>query len=257
MHMKLFLLFFLTLVLGGCSGGSDTVIVPTSTYAIVNTFPHDSVAFTQGLVFRDGALYESTGRVGQSSVRTVELTTGRVLAKVDVPSPYFAEGLTLLKGKLFQLTWQNQKGFLYDPTSLAPLGEFTYSGEGWGLTDNGTSLIQSNGSHVLTFLNPDTLQVERTIAVYDSGRPVGNLNELEFVRGEIYANIWHSDKIARIDPATGALLGWIDLTGLFPASERPETEAVLNGIAYDAPTDRLFVTGKLWPKLFELRLVPQ
>ena len=255
MKLKLFLFLLLSLILGGCSGGSSTGSTLTSTYTVVNTFPHDPAAFTQGLVFKNGLLYESTGRVGQSSVRTVELTTGRVLSKVDIPSPYFAEGLTLLNGKLFQLTWQNQKGFLYDPISLASLGEFAYSGEGWGLTDNGSSLIQSNGSNILAFLNPDTLQIEKTIAVFDNGKPLVNLNELEYVRGEIYANIWHSDKIARIDPATGTLLGWIDLTGLFPASERPEAEAVLNGIAYDAPNDRLFVTGKLWPKLFEIKLV--
>ena len=223
-------------------------------FEVVNAWPHDSEAFTQGLVFRDGKLLESTGQEGKSSLRSVELETGKVLKKVDVPSPYFAEGITLLRGKIYQLTWQHQQGFIYDQWTFEKVGTFTYQGEGWGLTNDGESLIESDGSNQIKFMDPNNFHVRRTIAVLDRGAPVMEINELEFVRGEIYANIWHDDRIARIDPKTGRVSGWINLKGLLPSSEMRGEEAVLNGIAYDEINDRLFVTGKLWPKLFEIRL---
>jgi glutamine cyclotransferase len=223
-------------------------------YDVVNTFPHDPQAFTQGLVFQDGALVESTGLEGHSSLRRVELQTGKVLQKVDVPQFYFAEGLTLFGGKLYQLTWKAEKGFVYDPQTFKKTGEFPYEGEGWGLTHDADSLILSDGSNQIRFIDPNTFQVRRTIGVTDGGRPVLELNELEYVKGEIFANVWHDNRVARIDPQTGRVNGWIDFTGLLKPGETTDGEAVLNGIAYDEASDRLFVTGKLWPKLFEVRL---
>jgi glutamine cyclotransferase len=228
--------------------------VPTYGYEVVHAWPHDPDAFTQGLVFHDGKLLESTGEVGRSSLRRVELETGKVVQKVDVPAPYFAEGITLLKGKIYQLTWQHQLGFIYDAWTFDKLGQFNYQGEGWGLTNDGQALIQSDGTNRLRFLDPDNFQVRKTIAVLDGSAPVEEINELEYVQGEIYANIWHADRIARIDPQTGRILGWIDLTGLLSRGEVHDEEAVLNGIAFDETNGRLFVTGKLWPRLFEIRL---
>ncbi|HEX8500113.1 MAG TPA: glutaminyl-peptide cyclotransferase [Pyrinomonadaceae bacterium] len=259
-------IFLLTYTLGG--GGCDAdpqanatanansapVQVPVYGYEVVNTFPHDAAAFTQGLVFHDGALVESTGIEGRSTLRRVELQTGKVLRKVDVPRYFFAEGLTLFGGKLYQLTWKGEKGFVYDPQSFQKSGEFPYEGEGWGLTHDADSLILSDGSDQIRFLDPDNFQVRRTINVSDRGRPVEELNELEYVKGEIYANVWHQDRVARIDPRTGQVKGWIDFAGLLRPGDTSDPEAVLNGIAYDERGDRLFVTGKLWPKLFEVRL---
>ncbi len=228
--------------------------VPTYTYEIVNTYPHDPGAFTQGLVFHQGLLYESTGLNGSSSLRRVELETGQLLKKVEVPSQFFAEGLALFNGLLYQLTWQNQQGFVYDLDSFSLLGGFSYTGEGWGLTHNGQSLIMSDGTDRIRFLNPDTYGVQRVINVRDNGRPITQLNELEYIKGEIYANIWQTDRIARVDPQSGRVTAWINLTGLLSPEDRARGVDVLNGIAYDGATDRLFVTGKLWPKLFEIRL---
>ncbi len=237
------------------NSNSSTADVPTYTYEVVNTYPHARDAYTQGLIFQDGILWESTGERGRSSLRKVDLQTGKVLKKVDVPPEFFAEGMTVLDGKVYQLTWQEHKGFIYDAETLKKLGEFSYQGEGWGLTHDGESLIMSDGTNQLRFLHPNTLQVKRTISVFDKGEPLAQLNELEFIRGEIWANIWQTDKIVQLDPQTGKILGWIDLTGLLPTRDyTPETD-VLNGIAYDKEGDRLFVTGKLWPKLFEIRLV--
>jgi glutaminyl-peptide cyclotransferase len=227
---------------------------PVHGYEVVNTFPHDPRAFTQGLVFHDGALLESTGQYGESTLRRVELKTGKVLKQVKIEPQYFAEGLALLGGKLYQLTWQNKRGFVYDPQSFERRGEFRFDGEGWGLTHDGRSLILSDGTNQLRFIDPETFRVTRTVNVFDRGQPLRDLNELEYVRGEIYANVWHDDRIVRIDPQTGRVLGWVDLAGIIPRSELRDEEAVLNGIAYDADGDRLFVTGKLWPKLFEIRL---
>ncbi len=227
------------------------------TYRIVHTYPHDPQAYTQGLVFVDGHLYESTGLNGRSSLRMVDLETGRVLQSAAVPSQYFAEGLAPWGSTLVQLTWQSHVAFVYDRFSFRLLRTLHYDGEGWGLTEDGRSLILSDGTATLHFLDPQTLREVRHVVVKDRGAPVTELNELEYVRGQIYANVWHTDRIARISPATGQVLGWIDLTGLLAPGEVSDPEAVLNGIAYDAARDRLFVTGKLWPKLFEIKVVPQ
>jgi len=223
-------------------------------YEVVNVWPHNRSAFTQGLLFLEGALLESTGLVGQSSLRKVDLKTGNVLQRVEVPSPYFAEGLALLDGKLFQLTWQNHKGFVYDLASFHLEREFSYPGEGWGLTTDGHWLIMSDGTDQIRFLDPATFQEKRLISVRAHGQPVSQLNELEYIKGEIFANVWGTDYVARVDPATGRVVGVIDFTGLLSAQDRDETTDVLNGIAYDPAGDRLFVTGKRWPKLFEVRL---
>jgi glutamine cyclotransferase len=228
--------------------------VTTYTYEIVNTYPHDPGAFTQGLVFHQGLLYESTGLNGSSSLRRVELETGRVLKIVPIATQFFAEGLALLNGRLYQLTWQNRQGFVYDLDSFNLLGGFRYAGEGWGLTHNGQSLIMSDGSSQIRFLNPDIFEVQRVINVQDNGREITQLNELEYVKGEIYANIWQTDRVARIDPNSGRVTAWINLSGLLSPEDRARGVDVLNGIAYDEASDRLFVTGKFWPKLFEIRL---
>ncbi|HEU4796434.1 MAG TPA: glutaminyl-peptide cyclotransferase [Pyrinomonadaceae bacterium] len=223
-------------------------------YQVVGVWPHDTSAFTQGLIFSDGKLYESTGQEGRSSLRRVDLQTGTVAKKVDVPVPYFAEGITMLNGKIYQLTWQHQLGFIYDAQKLERIGEFRYDGEGWGITTDGRSLIISDGSNRLRFLDPDSFRVTKTIAVLDGKKPVNELNELEFVNGEIYANIWHDQRVATIDPQNGRVTGWINLRGLLQPGDVQDPEAVLNGIAYDQASDRLFVTGKLWPRLFEIKL---
>ena len=228
--------------------------VPVYGYEVVNTFPHDPTAFTQGIIFHDGALIESTGLEGRSTLRRVELQTGKVLQKVDVPPFFFAEGMTLFNGKIYQLTWKGEKGFIYDPQTFKKTGEFTYTGEGWGLTHDADSLILSDGSNQIRFIDPNTYKVKRTISVLDRGRPLEEINELEYVRGEIFANIWHDDRIVRIDPQTGRINGWVDMTSLLKPGDVTNEEAVLNGIAYDEQGDRLFVTGKLWPKLFEIKL---
>jgi glutamine cyclotransferase len=224
------------------------------TYDVINVWPHDRNAFTQGLVYLDGMLWESTGLNGQSSLRKVDWMSGKVLKQVKVPTQFFAEGLAALSGKLYQLTWQNQKGFVYDQETFQLEKEFAYEGEGWGLTTDGQSLILSDGTDRIRFLDPTSFEVKRTINVQARHQPVTHLNELEYIKGEIFANIWVTDEVARIDPATGKIVGVIDFTGLLAAGDRDETTDVLNGIAYDAVNDRLFVTGKRWPKLFEVRL---
>ncbi len=227
---------------------------PAYTYEVVNTWPHDPGAFTQGLVFLNGVLWESTGLNGQSSLRKVDLTTGNVLKQVTVPEQYFAEGLAILDGRMFQLTWQNEKCFVYDLESFQLEKEFTYPGEGWGLTTDGHWLIMSDGTAQIRFLDPASFEEKRRITVLAHGQLVNRLNELEYIKGEIYANIWGTDYVVRIDPVTGKVVGVIDFTGLLPEQDRDANTDVLNGIAYDAVGDRLFVTGKRWPKLFEVRL---
>jgi len=230
--------------------------VPIETFQLVHGYPHDPDAFTQGLIYVDGHLYESTGRKGQSSLRGVDLESGRVLQKYDLPSEYFGEGLTDWGSSLVQLTWISGKGFVYDRSSFKLLRTFDYQGEGWGLTHDERSLILSDGTPTLRFLDPETFRVLRRLDVIDEhGQRVENLNELEFIRGEIFANIWHEDRIARISPRTGRVLGWVDMSGLREQAGATGPEAVLNGIAYDAKTDRIFVTGKLWPRLFEIKIV--
>ena len=223
-------------------------------YRIVNTYPHDPRAYTQGLIYRDGFLFESTGLNGHSSLRKVKLETGEVIQQESLDQGYFAEGLTDWNGRLVQLTWQSNTGFVYDLASFRLLSTFRYSGQGWGLTHDRKRLIMSDGSEYLRFLNPESLQETGRIAVRDGSVPVTNLNELEYVQDEIYANVWHTDRIARIAPQSGQVVGWINLQGLLPTVYQLDPEAVLNGIAYDAVQRRLFVTGKLWPKLFEIRL---
>jgi glutamine cyclotransferase len=223
---------------------------PVSTYQVLQRSPHDIGAFTEGLVYADGVLYESTGLNGASTLRKVDFETGAMLASIPIPDQYFAEGLTLFDGRLYQLTWQSHIGFIYDLGCFCRTGDFTYDTEGWGLTHDARRLIMSDGTPIIRFLDPDTLAVTGAIAVHDGDQLIPQLNELEYINGEIWANVWQTDRIARIDPATGAVLGWVDLTGLLPGADRsPETD-VLNGIAYDPATNRLFVTGKRWPALF-------
>jgi glutaminyl-peptide cyclotransferase len=253
----LFAIFLFSLAAdAGALAQSSHATQSLDTYQVVHTYPHDAKAFTQGLVYLDGHLYESTGIVGQSSLREEDPETGGILAFHDVPAPYFAEGLTDWGNALIQLTWQNHAVLVYDRATFKLLRTLPYPGDGWGLTHDDKNLIESDGSAKLRFLDPVTLRELRHITVTDRGKPVTQLNELEYIHGEIYANIWHADRIARISPATGKVLGWIDLAGLLPAGEHSTPEAVLNGIAYDPAHDRLFVTGKLWPKLFEIRVLP-
>jgi glutaminyl-peptide cyclotransferase len=239
------------------AGASVPAEPPTYTFSVVTQWPHDPGAFTEGLVYDQGTLWESTGLNGASSLRKVDLQTGQMLESRALPAEYFGEGLTLFGGKLIQLTWQTQIGFVYDPGCFCPERTFTYDGEGWGLTHDDHSLIMSDGTERIRFLDPQTFAVVNTISVFDHGQPLTNINELEYVNGEIYANIWQTDRIVRIDPTSGAILGWIDLTGLLPQADHGPTVDVLNGIAYEDATGRLFVTGKNWPELFQIALVPK
>lgn len=227
---------------------------PITGVQTVARFPHDTSAFTQGLVFANGVFYESTGRYGQSTLRKVEVETGRVLQSVKVDPRYFAEGLTLFEGKLYQLTWQSKLGLVYDTATLGQTGSFPLEGEGWGLTSDGRSLIVSDGTSTLRFLDPRTFALQRAVDVRDASQYITQLNELEWVRGEVWANVWHTNRIARIDPDNGQVVGWLDLEGVLPPGSVTDPEAVLNGIAYDERTGRLFVTGKLWPAVFEIRV---
>ncbi|MGH9202885.1 MAG: glutaminyl-peptide cyclotransferase [Vicinamibacterales bacterium] len=232
---------------------TQTADVPIYGYEVVKVYPHDPQAFTQGLLYVDGFLFESTGRFGRSSLRKVRLETGEVVQRHDLDPRYFGEGLASSGNQLVQLTYQTHVGFVYDRESFRLLKNFTYPGEGWGLAHDGRRLIMSDGTPNLRFLDPDTLAETGRVSVTDPSGPVDDLNELEVVKGEVYANKWLTDRIAIITPATGRVAGWIDLSGLL----RPrgaDGDAVLNGIAYDAARDRLFVTGKLWPRLFEIRL---
>lgn len=283
--MRFYILIFLVFLFSTCnSSTSNNLNKPTNTgntnkansniavtnapitvdgYEIVKTYKHDEKAFTQGLVFANGFFYESDGEYGESNLRKVEVETGKVLQKQDVAEEYFAEGMTILNDKIYQITWQEKTAFQYD-MNLKLIKEFRYQGEGWGLTNDGTNLIMSDGTHVIKFINPDTFETIRTIVVKDEkGSPIYKLNELEYVKGEIWANIWHSESInkpnyiARINPADGKLLGWIDLQGISPEDTARDSENTLNGIAYDAAGDRIFVTGKQWKKLFEIKLKPK
>jgi glutamine cyclotransferase len=230
---------------------------PVYGFRIVNAYPHDRAAFTQGLVFANDRLYEGTGLYGRSSLREVDLETGRVLRKRQLPDALFGEGITFSRGRLVQLTWRAHLGLVVDEQTFALVRTFHYPTEGWGITFDGQLLIMSDGSATLHFLQPEDFRIVRQIHVNDSQRPVNDLNELEYVRGEIYANVWKTNRIARIDPNSGRVVGWIDLTGLLSDEQRLPSTDVLNGIAYDARHNRLFVTGKLWPKLFEIELLPE
>jgi glutamine cyclotransferase len=226
------------------------------TFEVVRAYPHDRKAYTQGLIYLDGFLYEGTGLNGYSTLRKVKLETGEVVQKIDLPFQHFGEGITAWRNTLIQLTWKSGLGFVYDRASFKQLRTFSYTGEGWGLTHDGKRLIMSDGTPQLRFLDPQTLQETGRITVRSGNQPVTYLNELEYVRGEVYANVYGTDRIARISPSDGRVLGWIDLKGLLGPEDRKITVDVLNGIAYDEKQNRLFVTGKLWPKLFQVRLTP-
>jgi glutamine cyclotransferase len=229
--------------------------LPVYGYSVVRSYPHDRTAFTQGLQYVDGAFYEGTGLNGRSSIRKVDVTTGAVLQKRDLASQYFGEGISIVKSEIYQLTWQSGIAFAYDLKSFTPTRTFKYRGEGWGLTANADTLFMSDGTEYLRLLNPATFVERGRLRVLALGMPLKNLNELEFVKGEVLANVWMTDQVAKIDPASGRVSGYIDFAGLLPAGQR-EQDAVLNGIAYDAAGDRLFVTGKLWPRVFEVRVTP-
>ena len=241
----------------GVSSHQDSIGKPRRyTYRIVRTYPHDPGAFTQGLVFENGALFEGTGLYGRSSLRKVVLETGRVIRFQPMESRYFGEGITIFGDHIIQLTWVARTGFVYNKETFERTRSFTYAIEGWGITHDGRRLIVSDGTPTLSFRDPETFQEVGRVEVRDDKGPVTRLNELEYVEGEVFANVWESELIARIDPESGRVLGWIDLTGLLAGRERLGADAALNGIAYDPGGKRLFVTGKRWPKLFEIEVVP-
>lgn len=222
---------------------------------VVAEYPHDRAAYTQGLFIHEGQLYESTGRVGQSSLRLVDLETGEVLRSVDVPPPYFGEGSTQIGDEIFMLSWTSQQGWIFDAESFERVDSFTYPGEGWGLTTDGTSLIMSDGTDTLRFLDPADISLQRSLEITYLGRPMSRINELEWVDGEIWANIWMTTTIVRIDPETGRVTGQINLADLVPRGVRNDRDAVANGIAWNAETGAIYVTGKLWPNLYEIRMI--
>ena len=230
-------------------------VTPVYGYKIINAYPHDRNAFTQGLVFDDGFLYEGTGICGDSTLRKVELETGEVIKLYPLPAKFFGEGVTLWEDKLIQLTWRSRVCFVYDKESFLLLREFAYPTEGWGITHDENRLIMSDGTSTLHFLDPDTFEELGRIEVHDCGVPITHLNELEYVKGDIYANVWPTNRIARISPETGQVVWWIDLEGMLSEEDRSQPIDVLNGIAYDAKHERLFITGKYWPKLFEIELM--
>ncbi len=258
-HSRLVVLFLLTtcspFLLGQPNASAGAT--PKYTFTIVRVFPHDSSAYTQGLAYRDGFLYEGTGRNGRSSLRKVRLETGEVIQRLELASEYFGEGISLFKDKVVQITWKSGVGFVYDLNTFRLLRKFSYSGEGWGLTANGHQLFMSDGTSEIRVFDPETFREIRRFKVHDGPTPVDQLNELEFVEGQIFANVWHSNLVAKISPQTGRVVGWIDLSGILSPVYRLEPEAVLNGIAYDPLHKRLFVTGKLWPSIFEIRLAPK
>ena len=285
--MRICFLFTLALVALSCGGASNNTNVnvadtqrtntngtqvsrgpvPVYTYEVVNTFPHDPKAFTQGLFFHEGFLYESTGQEGASTLRRVDPKTGKVVQKFDLPRESFAEGIALLDGKIYQLTWREGICRVFDAKDFSLIREFQYQGEGWGLTTDGTNLYMTDRTHVIRVMDPETFKPVRTLVVLrEDGKPLYQINELEFIKGEIWANVWHSeeprilgkpDHIARIDPSNGKLLGWIDLQGISPDDVERDSENTLNGIAYDEGSDRIFVTGKNWKKLFEIKVKPK
>ncbi len=276
--MKYCLVVFLLFGFGSCDTtpksngaetGSPTVeesvetgpALPVAGYEVVATYNHDGNAFTQGLLYNKGYLYESTGHYGESTLRQVELKSGKVLKKYDVPKDFFAEGIALVGNEIYQLTWQEGVGFIYSLDDFRLLREFRYAGQGWGLTYDGSNLYLSDGTHIIRVVDPKTYETIRTITINgEDGRPLMKLNELEWVKGEIWANIWHSEQIgkpnhiARIDPSSGKLLGWINLDGISPKDTGRDNENTMNGIAYDAEGDRIFVTGKNWKNLYEIKL---
>jgi glutaminyl-peptide cyclotransferase len=250
--MRILALVLVLLAGSACERNSAPAEIPVAYYEVVHTYPHDASAFTEGLFYLNGFLYESTGLVGESYVRKVQIETGEIVQQHKIPPQYFGEGIVNWKDRLVQLSYQTQVGFVYDLNSFEQKSEFKYPGEGWALTQDGKRIIMSDGTPELRFLDPDTLQETGRLTVTTDGVPRKDINELEWVKGEIYANVWHTDLIARIDPKSGKVVGWINLVGLWPGSDN--NEKTLNGIAYDAEHDRLFVTGKKWPNLFEIRV---
>ena len=240
---------------GICSAASAAI--PVYGFVVKNTYPHDPQAFTQGLFFRDGHLFETTGIAGRSMLRKLDLKTGKVLQKADLPPEVFGEGSTAFGDNIVGLTWRSKTGYVFDAKTFAVKARFPYEGEGWGLASDARHLYMSDGSAQIRVLDPKTLKEVRRVQVTAEGKPIDSLNELEMVEGELYANVWGTDVIARIDPQSGQVVGWIDLSNLLPLNKRGTTsvDAVLNGIAYDAKSRKLYVTGKLWPKLFEIELI--
>lgn len=277
--MRFLIILFISALVFGCSDGNSATKPPTgngsavtkkpaalpvSGYEVIKTYPHDPKAFTEGLFYHDGFLYESTGQEGRSSLRKVELETGKVVQKFDLPPEDFGEGISLVNGKIYQLTWRAGLCRVFDAKTFKLIKELNYQGEGWGLTTDGSALYMSQGTHVLKVLEAETFKQAQTLPVMrEDGRPLMQINELEWVKGEIWANVWHSEQpdvlgkpnyIARIEPATGKLLGWINLAGISPADQAQDPENTLNGIAYDREKDRIFVTGKNWKNLYEIKL---
>lgn len=246
-----------TLVLASCACSAAVAAIPVYGFVVKNTYPHDPQAFTQGLFFRDGQLFETTGIIGRSTLRRLDLKTGKVLQQAALPRDVFGEGSTAVGENILGLTWQSKTGYVFDARTFALKGKFPYEGEGWGLASDTKYVYMSDGSASIRVLDPSTLKEVRRVQVTAEGKPIDSLNELEIVNGELYANVWGTDIIARIDPASGKVTGWIDLTNLLPREKRgtSSVDAVLNGIAYDGKARKLYVTGKFWPKLFEIELV--
>lgn len=233
------------------------IAAPIASYKVISKLPHSTASYTEGLIYLDGLFYEGTGLKGRSAVMAIQPETGKVVQQLNLPEQYFGEGIVDWGPNLYEWTWQSHVCFVYDRFTLRLIKQLPYTGEGWGMTRNRKEIITSDGTDTLRFRNPDTFEESRHIIVREGTKTISLLNELEFVKGEIYANVWHSDRIARISPRDGHVLGWIDLTGILPSDQRVNDESVLNGIAYDAQHDRLFVTGKQWPTIFEIRLVPR
>jgi glutamine cyclotransferase len=239
-------------------GQNSQAQVPAEyTFTLIKAFPHDTSAYTQGLAYQDGFLYEGTGLNGHSSLRKINLETGTVLQRIDLQAEFFGEGIAIVRDKIVQLTWKSRQAFVYDLKTFHLRQQFSYPGEGWGLATNSGQLFMSDGTSEIRVLDAETFREKRRLRVHDGSKPIDQLNELEFVEGQIFANVWHTNRIARISPQTGAVVGWIDLTRLLSPVYHLEPEAVLNGIAYDSIGKRLFVTGKLWPTIFEIRLSPK
>ncbi|HSY72809.1 MAG TPA: glutaminyl-peptide cyclotransferase [Alloacidobacterium sp.] len=244
-----------TLAVAVALQSADCVAAPVSGYKVIAKYPHSTESYTEGFFYRDGVFYEGTGLKGHSAVLAIQPETGKPIQRLDLPSQYFGEGIVDWGPDIYEWTWQSHLCFVYDRFSLRLVKQFTYTGEGWGMTRTAKEIITSDGTAILRFRDPATFKETRHIVVKDGAKTIDQLNELEFVKGEIYANIWHSDRIARISPRDGHVIGWIDLSGLLPEAQKANDESVLNGIAYDAQHDRLFVTGKQWPTIFEIKIV--
>ncbi|ADW67143.1 glutaminyl-peptide cyclotransferase [Granulicella tundricola] len=248
---SLALVMFLSTLSAGCQSA------PVQSYKVVRTYPHSTASYTEGFFYLNGLFYEGTGLTGHSQLLVVKPETGKPVQQLDLPPELFGEGIVDWGPNLYEWTWKSHTCFVYDRATLHKIGQLSYDGEGWGMTRDEHNLITSDGSTRLSFRDPASFKVVRQIAVKDGAEAVSQLNELEYIHGEIYANVWHSDRIARISPQDGHVIAWIDLTGLLPADQRVDAESVLNGIAYDAQHDRLFVTGKQWPKIFEIKALPK